>query len=330
MPAAQGEGPLVAVWMCIMGYLVELVSGSAGSSASVRVRDGKSGMLLGSHEVPLVLNKTSVGFSTVGNTTLFTPMGEKPLLFVRWSLPKFALQLIIGKKVTEAQRDTPPLIPVREAISGKRPRDDATLTEMFSAKRHASTDKLLAGEVEARRWEPSHSLIDELVHRECWETARALLSLPELDEEYSIRLLAARIEFLPDVVRRQCEPHLLERALCHYLHASRIPAVLENLLEWMEAYRESGEREVLRVAPVLPRLQEILVFMGALSGGCTPALARLDADLLERVADALGAAHTELSRSQKLYAVVREVCRMKKAVQSELTQPAVEIVRLDE
>merc|ERR1712113_1001823 len=167
--------------------------------------------------------------------------------------------------------------------------------ELFNAKRRANTETSLTREVKRRKWVLSDALIDEVIHRECWETGHALLCLPELDEELAVKLLAARIEFLPKVVQRVSDQHLLEKALRSHLPTSSLPGVLEDLVEWIEAYHESGEKEVYRVAPGLPKLQDILVFMSALAGGCAPALALLEPDLLERVLEALGGVQTEIT-----------------------------------
>lgn len=251
-----------------------------------------------------------------------------PIVAVKWSLPRFSLQMIIGKEAAQTVDETKPLACVREVISGKRSREDPAAEELFTAKRHATTDSALAAEVSARRWEPSHELVSELVRRKCWQSATALLNLPELDEDLAIRLLAARPELLAEVVRHTYAPNMLGQALQNHFPASQMPGALEVLLEWLEAHHALEEKTRV-VASGLPRVPEITTFMRALVDGCLPSLLRLEADLLERALESLVRTHSDCMRTQRLYTIIREVCRFKRKPEPVGTLPGIEVVRLD-
>mmetsp|Transcript_9799 Transcript_9799/g.30482 ORF Transcript_9799/g.30482 Transcript_9799/m.30482 type:complete len:240 (-) Transcript_9799:90-809(-) len=237
--------------------------------------------------------------------------------------------MVVGKGAGQAPSANKPLAPLREAVCGKRPRDDPAVEELFSAKRHAASDAALAGEVRARSWQPSPELVAEVARRGCWASACALLALPELDEDLAVKLLRARPELLARVVRRARASHLLEQALRDNLPASQLPELLEVLLQWLEAYQEFPEEEVHRAAPSLPLLPDIVAFMGALSDGCLPSLARLEAPLLERAVEALAWVERDAAQATRLHAVVREACRIKKPVKTTGGEPQrIEVMRL--
>merc|ERR1712107_170892 len=188
-------------------------------------------------------------------------------------------------------------------------------------------DVELAGEVRARRVRPSRDLVDTIVHNRCWASAAALIALPDLDEDLGVQLLAARPALLAWIVRRARGSNLLSVALRDYFPDSKLGGIIEILLEWLQVYREYPEVEIRKCIPVLPRLPEIVEFLSALVDGCLQSLVRLDADLIEKVVEALTRVHADFSRNERLCASVRAAYRAKLNPSSART-PMIELMVL--
>eukprot|EP00406_Dinophysis_acuminata_P054764 CAMPEP_0179320210 /NCGR_PEP_ID=MMETSP0797-20121207/57923_1 /TAXON_ID=47934 /ORGANISM="Dinophysis acuminata, Strain DAEP01" /LENGTH=607 /DNA_ID=CAMNT_0021031685 /DNA_START=21 /DNA_END=1844 /DNA_ORIENTATION=- len=332
----KGAGPVPLSWLCVMDYLVEWSPrpDSAGKDLlSMRLRDTRFGVAVASGEVPFAAAGGGSGgalVATAGRTTvLLGRKGGTGIAAVRWLLPGFSLGGVIGSGAAEPAEPCKLLAPLHGVLSGKRPRDDPGAQELFSAKRRAATDEAIAVELRRRRWKPSHKLVDTIVQHQCWAAAGALLSLPELDEHLAIRLLSARVELLPYIVRRARTPQQLELALRDHLPASLLPAILEVLLEWLEAYRDCPEAAVQKAAPGLPRAVEVVGFLRALADGCLPSLAALDEGLIERVVESLNSIHVDLARTERLCSTVRAACWMTKPFHAlSDAAPAVEVLQL--
>mmetsp|Transcript_106590 Transcript_106590/g.318564 ORF Transcript_106590/g.318564 Transcript_106590/m.318564 type:complete len:623 (+) Transcript_106590:97-1965(+) len=337
LPASPGA----AAWSCVRGYIAEWSPARAGAGAGAEggleltVRDARFGMTVASSAaVPLPAADRNVPrlMATSGGVTLMVGRrgAAAQVLGVHWLLPGFSLQMLIGRGPAAQPSGVKALVPLREAVSGKRQRDDPAVEDMFSSKRHAATDRALAAAVKERRWAPSLELVNEIIYRRSWAAACALLSLPELDEDLSVKLLSARPELLARVVRRARAPHLLEPALRDNLPASQLPKLLEVLLQWLDAYRDFSQATLRREAPGLPELQDVVTFLGALADGCLPMLAQLEVDLLERTLEALMIVQKRSSRITHLYATLREAYRIRKPLRPVAEAPAIEVVFFDD
>lgn len=335
LPPRSAEVPTgaAALWLCTAGYLAELVPGAA---STLVVRDASYGLLVTSSQVTLSCSKAF--HATAGSTSLLLAVekakGAKAkgsgIAAVRWTLPPFGLSMLVGRGRAQALAtpQAPKLTPLMEAVSGKRPRDDAAVEELFTAKRRVASDEALAAEIRARRCPPSYELADEVVRRSCWASARALLALPELDEDLAVKLLAARPELLARLVRRARAPQHLATALRDQLPTSMVAQILETLLVWLAAYRDFPEAEVQSAAPGVPRLDEITAFLSAMADGCLPTLATVDCDLLERVVEALTVVQVDQARTERVYSSVRAICRIAAPLKAAILPPAIEVVTL--
>lgn len=334
-PAERSKGPPPSLWLCTSGYLVEL------TSSTLSLRDARFGMLAATAAIPFSIGQSKRDSSarilaaTDGAVTLM--VGQGRLGAVRLTLPRFGLHMLIGRKVLAATNSvngeqttaSTALEPLREVVTGKRPRDDAAVDEMFGAKRLTKSDDALAAELKSRRWAPSQELVDEIVRRRCWSAAKALLALPELDEAFTIKLLVAQPQFLARVVRRARAPQMLDVALRDHFPASQLATTLEVLLDWLAAYRDFPEAEVQKLCPGMPLLNEVIGFLNALADGCQPALAMLESDLLERVVEAISFVQADVARLERLYAAVRAVYRIRKPLRAVNDIPAIEILHVN-
>jgi len=252
---------------------------------------------------------------------------------VRWNLPPFSLRMMVGAAanayVAGASATKEALGPLQESLSGKRPRDDPAVEKLFNAKRRATTDKTLAKELRGRRWRPSQDLVETVVSRECWMSARALLALPELDEDFAVRLLAARPQLLPRVVRRAHNSRLLGASLCEHLTPERLREVLGVLRIWMDSYKEFPADVLITAAPDIPKPTEIVEFLSAIADGCLPSLVRLETEFIDQVLDGLASLQSDGVRTQKLYSTLRALLRPMQPLNNEtLTTPTMEAMLL--
>jgi len=333
LPSAEGA----VAWTCMKGYVAEWSpeAGTGGTdNLKLSVRDARFGMLAASGKMPLPARDHGAPLlvATAGDMTLIVGRtgSTTRAVGVQWLLPSFSLQMIVGRGLADQFATSKALGPLQEVVAGKRQRDDSAVEDMFNSKRHAATDKALADAVKRRSWLPSLELVNEVVYRRSWAAACALLSLPELDEDLSIKLLSARLELLSRVVRRAQAPHLLEHALRDNLPASQLPKVLEVLLQWLEAYRDFSEETLKKEAPGLPQLHEIITFLGALADGCLPMLAQLEVDLLERTLEAMLIVQKRSARATHLYAALREAYRIRKPLRPVTEAPAIEVVLFED
>jgi len=327
-------------WACVRGYVVEWSPVAMHSTDEgtwrILLRDAKHGMQALSGDMPFSkgASRGQVLVATAGCVTALVAPGKPRVAAVvaavRWSLPWFTLQMVIGTAVNHSSGSgvDEPLRPLRDAVAGKRRRDDPEVEELLCAKRLAATDEALAAELRGRRWRPSHALVDVVVRRECWRTARALLTLPELEEDLAVRLLGSRPSLLPRVLCRASAPELLGAALRVHLPASQLRGVLEALLELVEARRDWPEEEILRVVPCAPSIGEVVEFLSALADGCMLSLVQLEADLLERTVEALTWVQHDLARTNNLCASIREACRIKAPLQGASHTRPVEVMLL--
>merc|ERR1712039_3270 len=127
---------------------------------------------------------------------------------------------------------------------------------------------------------------------------------------------------------RSSTPRILEAALADHLPAALLPMVLEALLEWLHAYREYPEKVVQEFCPELPNQAEVTRFLSTLADACLPSLLRLDANLLERMAEALKTVQKSCSRWERMHAAVRAAVRLA-SLAGTTKLPAVEAVLLD-
>jgi len=303
-------------WLYAAGYIFE---GSAqvqdGDGLKLTVRDARFGLAVASLDVPFSAGSRRCPpmlVSSTGTVALITD-GAGCTAAVRWTLPKFSLQQLVGC----------------EATPQKRPRSDTEGDEMSRTKRLAATDRTLAMDIQARSMVPSPELVDDISRRGCWEAAAALLRLPELDEDLSISLLSARPQLLPQVVQRAHSSQFLDKALRDHLPATQLKEVLEQLLLWVQAYNEFSEDEIRKEAPSIPELPAIVAFLGSLVDGCLPALVLLEGDLVEQMLEALAKTKSNVFRTTKLYTLVREACRIQKPLRPLGMPPAIEVTVLD-
>jgi len=313
-PVPLQSAAVARCWLCAAGYIFEWFA-QADSGLRLTVCDARFGLAVASLDVPFSAGSRSgppLLVASTGTTALITD-GAGCTAGVRWTLPKFSLQQLVGSK----------------AAPQKRSRSDTEGEEMFSAKRLAATDSTLAKGIQARNMVPSTELVDEISQRGCWEAAAALLRLPELDEDLSMRLLRARPQLLPQVVRRAHSSQFLDQALRDHLPATRLTEVLEQLLLWVQAYNEFTEDEIRKEAPSIPELPAIISFLGSLVDGCLPALIQMEGDLVEQMLEALAKTKSHALRTAKLYALVREACRIKKPLRPVGMSPAIEVTVVD-
>jgi len=299
---------------CAAGYIFEW-SAQAGDGLKLTVRDAKFGLAAASLDVPFSAGSRSSSpllVASTGSTAVITD-GAGCTAAVRWALPKFSLLQLVGS----------------EAAPRKRLRSDMEGEEMSSAKRLAASDSTLVKGIQARSTVPSPELVDEISQRGCWEAAAALLRLPELDDDLSMRLLSARPQLLPLVVRRAHSSQFLDQALRDHLPAARLPDVLEQLLLWVQAYNEFAEEDICKEAPSIPELPAIISFLGSLVDGCLPALILMEGDLVEQMLEALAKAKSNAFRTNKLHTLVREACRIKKRLHPLGMPPDIEVTVLD-
>jgi len=333
---------------------VECAAAENKQTLALAARDARFGMPAASCELSSRLLGTgdaaSLLVATAGGVSLLISTKGSEAAAVRWALPKFTLQLVIGASEAAGGRASSSaagggggggaasLAPLREVAAGKRARDDPAVEDLISAKRRAGTDEAMAREVKRRLWPATHELVDLVAKGKCWQSARALLGLPELGEDLSVRLLAAdaslEASLLAHVVRRASTPQLLEAALSDHLPPALLPSLVEVLLEWMEAYRDLPHAAIQEAVPGLPTQAEVHRFLSALAGGCLPSLLRLEGDLLERVTEALSFAHKERDRSERTHAAVRAALRAGEALaamgaRAAREAPAIEAMLVD-
>lgn len=335
-PAVSSSSSAVC-WDSIEGYFIELRKADAG--LKLELRDARFGIPITSGEVGLALRKNNdMRITTAGPVTLLTLTGKgsgssSSFAAVQWTLPRFSLNMVIGGRsavATQLRDETHgSLAPLRELVAGKRSRDDAGTAELFSAKRHAGSDRALAEELKGRSWRPSDELVDAIIQHRCWIAARTMLTLPELDERLAVRLLVARPEFLSRVVRRARAPHLLDVALRDHLPAAMLPNIVEVLNEWLAAYADFPKSAIATAAPGIPNQNEIVSFLSAIANGCLPSLSRLDGELLERVLENLQLAQADAARSEKLYGLVRAACYVRKPMKAVIDVPVIEVALLE-
>eukprot|EP00929_Paragymnodinium_shiwhaense_P070092 TRINITY_DN35478_c0_g1_i1.p1 TRINITY_DN35478_c0_g1~~TRINITY_DN35478_c0_g1_i1.p1 ORF type:complete len:645 (-),score=194.67 TRINITY_DN35478_c0_g1_i1:38-1972(-) len=319
------------------GYVFEGAT-STGGALSLLLRDCKYGMQVCHEEVSLPFSSSKAATPVVATSGGFSVLlGASAAMTIRWELPAFALHMVVGAlgKVaaaaaapTKGNNSKVDLTPLREQASGKRPRDDADVAGLFSKKRRGETEKVLAGDLRGRKLRPSAGVVDAVLQHECWGAARALLSLPELEEEQAVRLLAARPQLLPRVVRRASSQQFLGNALRDHLPASQLKDVVEVLRMWLESYKEIPEAELRKKVSDLPSRAQIVAFLNALADGCLPSLARLEQELLEDVIAALGSMQHEMFRTEKLYGAIREATRVRAPMRTTKAAPSVEVMFL--
>jgi len=313
-PVPAQSTAVACCWLCAAGYIFEWFA-QADNGLRLTVRDARFGLSVASLDVPFSVGSRSgppLIVASTGTTALITD-GAGSTAAVRWTLPKFSLQQLVGSEVAPQ----------------KRFRSDTEGEEMPSAKRLAATDSTLAKGIQARNMTPSPELVDEISQRGSWEAAAALLQLPELDEDLSMRLLRARPQLLPQVVRRAHSSQFLDQALRDHLPTTRLTEVLEQLLLWVQAYNEFTEDEIRKEAPSIPELPAIISFLGSLVDGCLPALILMEGDLVEQMLEALVKAKSNAFRTTKLYTLVREACRIKKPLRPVGMPQAIEVTVLD-
>lgn len=312
------SGP--AVWSNLDAFLLEWTSGASGPF--LRVRDTTFGMTVASAESLKIPSGTSV--TSAGTTTVLLSK-RRIIQAFHFALPAFSLHTVLGQGFKDSPCDLP--TPLHEAICGKRERDDATVDALFTSKRHKTTDVALASEVRSRRVRPSRDLVDTIVHHRCWASAVATIGLPELDEDLSVHLLVARPQLLPAVVRRARGSNVLSVALRDNLPDSKLAGIVEVLLQWIQVYREFPADEVRKSIPMLPSLSDIVEFLGVLVDGCLQSLVRMDAELIEKVVQALSKLQSELGRNERLCGSVRAAFRAKPG-KSHARAPMVELTVL--
>jgi len=320
--ASASASAAASLWVCVGGFIVDFTSPTSGEPWSFALRDAQLGMQVSSGTLPPAIrpsgrgrSKTLVVSDASGTVTALVGGGEEGLVAgLRWTLPSFGLQMLIGSKATQTSREGDSLQPLHEVLAGKRSRDDGAVSKLFAppAKRVAS-EKALSAELRSRKWRPSHDLLDVIIKHECWEVSKQLLMLPELDEDLAVRPLVARSGLLPAVVRRTFDSQRLPGALRTHLPAAQLPGLIETLLELLEAHREYTEKELCEKMPGFPCVPEVVQFLGALADGCLTSLADLEPELLERVEEALAYANHDGSRVENLYGAVAASCSVKKA-----------------
>lgn len=219
--------------------------------------------------------------------------------------------------------------PLKEFLAGKRKSDDAELDELFNGKKQKSaSDHALAAEVLSRHIAPTPELIDEVVRRRCRGAAKALLSLPELQESAAVRLLVAWPEHLALVVSWGCASHQLEEALRDHVPASTLEQMLEVLLSWLQAYRDLPEAVVKEAAPGIPTLSAIVEFLACVGVGCMSTVARQDKNLLERVVEALEHVRIDQKNGERLFASARALYKIDKPLTAASESVLSDVVRL--
>jgi len=328
LPPSQGS----AAWSCVKGYLAQWdldAESRPQDTVTLSLRDARFGMRVASAKTSLTAKEGGALFAAAAGSTALLARG-KAAAVVRWSLPEFSLQMMVGRGLAQPPSDPALLKPLQEVILGKRPRDDATVEDLFSAKRRHATEKALAEELKRRRWAPSLELVTEIIRRECWAAASALLNLPELDEDLSIKLLGARVELLARVVRRARAPQRLEQALRNNLSTSQLPKILEVLLHWLGAYQEFSQEQLQKEVPSLPDLQDVVTFLGAVAEGCLPHLVDLEVDLLQRTLEAVEKLQADEKRAAILYAHVREAYRVRTPPRASVQPPAIEVALFED
>lgn len=261
--------------------------------------------------------RTLVATDASGTVTALTSGGKDGFVTgLHWSLPTFGLQMLIGSRATEPPHGADALQPLHEALTGKRTRDDKAVVELFartSVRKRIASEKALSAELKSRNWKPSHDLVDVVIQHECWEVAKELIALPELDEELTVRLMVARPGLLPAAVRRTYGSQRLASALKTHLPTSQLPSVVETLLELLEAHREYTVKELCEKMPGFPPVAEVVEFLSALADGCLTSLTSLEPELLERVEEVVAYAGHDANRVENLYAAVSASCSVKKA-----------------
>lgn len=315
LPPCEEAGGPPALWFCADGYLVEWwpADPGSGSRSRQRIRDVRFGSTLAMEGLELFTGTSAdVLVATAARTVLLASPGDHGAAAgVRLSLPELSLQGLLGRRAPRTARHRcEALAPLQDAISGKRPREAPEVAELFDAKRHRATDAALAAEVRLRRWAPGHELVNLVVQHGCPATAAAILTLPEVEDDIAVKLLAARPALLSHVVRRTCRSERLSEALRAHYPSAKLAGLLEVLLEWLQIYCQWPEAEVRSAMPSLPLVQELVDFLCALIDGCLPSIVALDTALLERATRLLREMRHETGRRDGLYSVVRATCRM--------------------
>jgi len=321
LSAGSASAAAVTAWACVGGFLVEFTAPSASEPWPFTLRDARLGMPVASGELPSVgrpgRRATHVASDPFGSVTALASGKEGLVAGLRWSLPSFGLQMLIGSKRKQSDCDGNALQPLQEVLSAKRKRKDdtgvAALFDKSSASRRAASEKALVAELKSRSWRPTHDLLDIMIQHECWAAARQLLALPELDEDLAVRLAVARPGLLPAVVHQTFGSRRLGASLRQWVPAAHLSGMMEALLQMLEAYREYTETELAERLPGFPRAAEVVSFLRALADGCLMLLTgSVSAELLERVHEALAFASHDAHRVENLYAAVSACCNVKK------------------
>jgi hypothetical protein len=324
-PLADSTSSVAPIWAFVRGFLVEFALPRKSDPITFSLRDAHIGMAVTSGVLPPVCRPGKqraalVTSDAFGSVTAMVTGGKEGLdsivIGLRWKLPSFGLQMLIGSQAAQTCKKSDDLKPLQEMLSGKRKRDDAAVIELFSKRsgdRASASEKALVAELKARRWRPSHELIDIIIERECWEVAHQLLSLPELGEDLAVRLAAARPGLIPAMVRHTFGSQRLAAALREHLPAAQIPAIIEIVLDILAAYLEYTEEELAEKIPGYPRPVEAVGFLSALADGCLTSLLSLEPQLLERVEDALTYVSHDAARMDNLYAAISACCSIRSA-----------------
>lgn len=336
--SSVASAPSPRHWFATQGYLAEIASEAEGEALQLILRDSRFGMQVASGSATPSRERGSGGSGggrsgagkrgaaapapTLGVPLVATSEDVSVLatrgggtFALHWDLPSFSLQMVLGsaapsipavvggRAATDGSSEE--LAPLRDAVAGKRSRDDPAVQALFSAKRRATTEKAWSAELRGRRWRLSPELVDSIVSHGSWAAARALLALPELDEALAVRLLAARPQLLTRVVRRARAPERLGAALRDHLPASQLKDTLEVLRVWLDSYAEFPEEELRQAVPDMPRPAETVQFLSSLAEGCLPSLARIDSELIDQIVDGLTRLQGDAIRTEKLYGSLR-------------------------
>lgn len=322
LPRSPSKHGSTVAWACMGDYLIECVLGSSG--LDLVLRDACLGMPTNFdvkvHELSDHNNHEKLHVAVAGSTAVLITAADGTGTVIQLSLPAFSLHMSIGARAwylpksehdeMVVLRDKVELAVLQDLVSGKRMRDDPEVVGLFSKKARMITEEAVATAVKDRYWKPSHELLDVVVQCECREVALSLLRIPELDPDLAVRLLSCWPDLLAYIVARACTWAFLSSSLRNYLNVSRMPGILEVLLEWLDAYRRFPVEEIEKKAPGIPDVSSIVAFLSAFADGCLPSLARLDGDLLARVAEGIMRLEQDVTRAENLRACVQTCCHL--------------------